>query len=97
MNGGLRTVGDLMAHLQKLPDDVPLLLDGYEGGFTIVDTVDVRDVVAVDRGGDIWWLGEYDDPGAVEQESAGGWPHYPAPRVLGAPVTAVVLRRAQGR
>lgn len=96
------TVDELRALLADLPGDVPILVSGYESGFVAVAHAGVVEVQELDRGVDVDYLGRYVTPEQAAGEldgrgsswlyAVGGQP----PRLVGEPVTAVVLSR-EGR
>ncbi len=98
MSEPIRTIGELIARLQQLPLDTPLLIDGYESGYTrsALELVEVQELSGLG-----WYHGEYQTPReAARQVEQGEWTLMrdgtpPAP--VGEPVTAAVLRRNQRR
>lgn len=98
----MMTVDELRTLLAGLPGDAPVLVSGYEGGFAAVAHAGVAEVQELDRGDDADYLGRYVTPAEAAEEldgrgsswlyMAGGTP----PRMVGGPVTALVLSR-EGR
>ncbi len=96
------TVDELRALLVGLPGETPVLLSGYEGGFAAVAQGAVVEMQELDRGTGGEYMGrfvtpadaaeEIDGRGAVWTHIVGGTP----PRMVGEPITAVVLSR-EGR
>lgn len=91
--GPCRTVGDLIARLSQYPADTPVLVDGYEGGFT---TVTVSNAEVQELRGLPAFYGEFMSPDDGDFQVERAWriakDSVPPVRV-GVPVTAVVLRR----
>jgi hypothetical protein len=59
MSEPIHTVGELIQQLQQLPPDTPLLVDGYEGGFTR-STLELTEVQELTGMG--WYGGEFVTP-----------------------------------
>ncbi len=53
------TVGELIEKLSEFPAEMPVLVDGHEGGYDTPGKVYALNVDA--REGDAWWWGEFDD------------------------------------
>ncbi|SKM39824.1 Uncharacterised protein [Mycobacteroides abscessus subsp. abscessus] len=101
-SGAVSTVGELMSRLAHIPSGTPLLVDGYEGGFTTVSAVVITRVQQLDRDPDqAMYQGEYETT-AEAQRQASLSPDDPElavgslrpPLLFGDPMYAVVLRRA---
>lgn len=92
---GPRTVGELRAILNELPDGVLLLTDGYEGGLTPILATTLLTVQQLDRG-DHDWLGDYDTVENAHAAVEEPLPMHDAASYIGEPVTALVLTR-EGR
>ncbi len=97
--GPVRTVGELIQALQQLDPQMPLLVDGYESGFTDAE-LDLVEVQGLHGLG--WYHGRYQDPAeAARQAGPGGeWRLMKGgvpPRLVGEPFTAAVLRRIEWR
>lgn len=92
--GPCATVGELIAALSRLPADTPVLVDGYEGGFTTatVSVIEVQQLRGLpDYYGEFMSIAE-----AADQVDRGDWSLMKGgtpPEPVGGPVTAVVLRR----
>lgn len=95
--GPVRTVGELMQRLAALPPDLPLLVDGYESGFTdaTVDLVEVQELAGLS-----WFYGRFMPPAEAARRAGpsgewhlmrGGTP----PDRVDEPFTAAVLRRIE--
>lgn len=98
MSEPIRTVGELLRLLQQLPPSTPLLVDGYEDGFTRA-TLELHEVQELSGLG--WYHGEYQTPQeARRQIERGDWTMMKdgvAPVPVGEPFPAVVLRRVERR
>ncbi|KMV14840.1 hypothetical protein ACT17_28315 [Mycolicibacterium conceptionense] len=90
---------ELIAELGRIDPDTPILISGYEGGFTTPHLTSFE-VQRLDRDGDQDYLGEYErvdearrqaglDPSDPELDLASLSP----PRLVGSPVMAAVLTR----
>lgn len=96
------TVDELRALLAGLPGETPILVSGYEGGFAPVAHGGVVEMQELARGEEQAYLGRYVTPEQAAQELDGrgsSWLHLVGgtpPRLVGDPVTAVVLSR-EGR
>lgn len=96
------TVDELRALLADLPGDLPVLVSGYESGFAQVADANVAEVQELDRGADQAYLGRFVTPADAAEEIDGrgaDWTHIVGgqpPRMVGEPITAVVLSR-EGR
>lgn len=95
-----RTVADLIAGLQLLPQDALVLVQGYEGGYSPVDSITLREVQLLDRDSTQDYLGPYEASSEALRQAAltvddrelaiaGINP----PRLLGEPEQAVLLNR----
>lgn len=84
-----RTVAELRALLSGLSDDTLVLTSGYEGAYSRIGEVSVRQVREYDRGEDVFWLGRFDDPTHPTWDGA----HTPQPVAVGDPLQAVILHR----
>jgi hypothetical protein len=62
------TVGDLKALLAKYPDDMRVVVNGYEGGYDDFGVVEM-DLVLYTRGASE--LGPHDEPWLADNESLG--------------------------
>lgn len=98
------TAWQLRALLEGVPDDTPILTDGYEGGYTTIADVSLVEVHALDRDRDqAEYLGPYETVEEAQRQAAlspddpeiaiGG---IAPPRLVGEPVTALILTR-EGR
>ncbi|SHR64111.1 Uncharacterised protein [Mycobacteroides abscessus subsp. massiliense] len=92
---GPRTVGELRATLRRVPDNVLILTDGYEGGLTTILAATLVTVQRLDRG-DSDWLGDYDTVGNAQQAVERPLPMHDAAVYVGEPTLALVLTR-EGR
>ena len=94
----IHTVGELIARLQQLPHDMPLLVDGYESGFTRA-TLELHEVQELRGLG--WYRGEFVTPREASRQVEGGdWTLMQdgtPPTPVGEPFTAAVLRRVEQR
>ncbi|KXP08794.1 hypothetical protein [Tsukamurella pseudospumae] len=97
------TLAELGALLAGLPGETLVLGSGYEGGFARVAGAGVVEVQELERGEEQTYLGRYATPEAAAEEIDGGpgaeWQTMVGgepPRLIGVPVTAVVLSR-EGR
>ena len=95
----VRTVGELMQLLSQLDPQMPLLVDGYEGGFTepVLSRVEVQELAGLG-----WFYGRFMPPDEAAQRTGPRGPlrlvRDGAPPVLvGEPFAAVVLRRIERR
>ena len=91
-------VRELMAILATADPEAPVLVSGYEGGYTTVAAADVCQMQELDRG-DVAWMGEYVPPAeAAEQVVPPGptsWRSMiPTPVLVGEPVQALVISRS---
>ncbi len=94
------TTGELIERLLLLPPDTPVLVDGYERGFSRIAATPLWEVQALDRHGEQDYLGAFERRDEAIRQAA-----RPAtalelklgritpPVLLGKPVLAVVLRR----
>ncbi|SIJ95008.1 hypothetical protein [Mycobacteroides abscessus] len=102
--GPVTTAGELRALLEGVPDDVLILTQGYEGGFTTISSATLHEVQQLDRHGEKDYLGRYELIDEAQRQAAeppGGSPWNPIydfepPTLLGEPVTALILTR-EGR
>lgn len=92
-------VSDLMEILAGADPDAPVLVSGYEGGYTHVSSASVCPMQELDRGDAAAWLGEFASP-AVAAAEASPDPNAPfaemcgpPPTLVGDPVTALVISR----
>ena len=96
------TVDDLRVLLAELPGDVPVLVSGYEGGFAQEAHGAVVEKQELDRGTGGEYMGRFVTPADATEEIDGrgaDWTHVVGgtpPRLVGDPVTAVVLS-SEGR
>jgi hypothetical protein len=62
------TVGELIAALRTVPEDMPVFVDGYEGGY---DQAKTPRVAKVSGAGDLgeWFLGSHDDADEDDEDS----------------------------
>lgn len=99
--GPVATVGELVERLRHLPQDMPIITDGYEGGFTTVSAVVIAKVQELDRDPDqADYLGPYETVAEAQRQAALS-PDDPElaiggirpPTLVGDSIRAVVLRR----
>ncbi|MCB9441175.1 MAG: hypothetical protein H6523_13115 [Mycolicibacterium sp.] len=91
-------VRELMAILATADPDAPVLVSGYEGGFTHISSASVCEMQELDRGVERW-LGEFDTPEKAAELIAppkpGSWPRMtPPPTLVGDPILALVISRS---
>ncbi|MGV0682842.1 hypothetical protein ABQE69_10700 [Mycolicibacillus trivialis] len=90
------TVDELRALLAGLPGETPVLVSGYESGFDPC-TLGVIEVQELARGDDQEYLGRFEIVDEARRQAAQdprGWVSMVGvPRLVGEPVTAVVLSR----
>ncbi|WP_457063349.1 hypothetical protein [Mycobacteroides abscessus] len=95
----MMSVRELIEQLSELDPEAPILVTGYESGFEpcILSVVEVQEL---DRGDDQEYLGRFETVDEARRQAAQdpqGWVSMVGvPRLVGKPVTAVVLRR-EGR
>ncbi|WP_202911049.1 hypothetical protein [Mycobacteroides abscessus] len=102
--GPVTTAGELRALLERVPDDVLILTQGYEGGFTTISSATLHEVQQLDRHGEQDYLSDYETVEEAQRQAAeppGGSPWNPIedflpPTLVGEPVTALILTR-EGR
>jgi hypothetical protein len=93
--GPVHTVGELIARLRGIDPATPLLVSGYEGGFTAA-VVDAVDVVELDGLPSFYGQFQTEDEAAHLTGPHGPWRLVQGgtpPTIVGEPVTAVVLSR----
>jgi hypothetical protein len=92
--GPVSSVGELIARLQQLDPQIPVLVDGYEGGYSDA-RVDVAVVQKLSGMPDFY--GRFMTPEeAAFHTGPSAWESvkdFPTPILVGDPVTALVLRR----
>ena len=104
LSGPVATVGELRALLDGVPDDMPLLTDADEGGYTTIAAITVTELRQLDPRGEQDYLGNYEAVDEALWQVAGPVQWKPAKpdrrsRPAGTPRepgTALVLRR-EGR
>lgn len=96
------TVEELRALLAGLAGDAPVLVSGYESGFAAVAHGAVVEMQELDRGTGGEYMGRFVTPADAAEEIDGrgaDWTHIVGgrpPRMVGEPITAVILSR-EGR
>lgn len=85
------TAGELVECLAALPPDMPVLVDGYEGGYSRIGAVRVREVHEMGNRGD--WLGSFARADQARREVEDPLPMHPVPYLVGEPLHAVILHR----
>jgi hypothetical protein len=96
--GPVTTVADLIERLAALPPQTPLLVEGYEDGYSPVAGIEVREVQEL--AGRLDCYGRFDDVAEARHAAAADphkWqitdPPVLPPTLVGDPVYAVLLRR----
>lgn len=99
-SGPCTTAADLIARLVQLPPDTPILVDGYEGGFSPIHATPVVEVQKLRRDEDETFWGDYEHTAEAERQAAMPATHWSLaivgaqPPVLdGPPIVAMVLSR----
>lgn len=98
---GALTVAELIAQLQQMDPNAPVLTSGYEGGLTAAHVTSLE-VQKLDRHGEKDWLGDWERvedarEQAAEPDGPSPWnpiEGYRSPNLLGEPVVAAVIYRA---
>jgi hypothetical protein len=92
------TVCELIARLATLPPQTPVLVDGYEDGFSGINSIEVREVL--EMAGRLDCYGRFDTTAEARATAAADpskWqitdPPVLPPTLVGEPVHAVILRR----
>ena len=77
------TAKELIKLLQEVPEDMPIMVQGYEGGFNKPSSVYEEEVILMTERA--WYYGQYEDTNGMDYKDAAN--------TVGKPFKALILTR----